>query len=160
MVKRELFPAGVFEFFDGVGIDVIYRSVMNYTENVTDKRFYLPLIRGLESLNADGRLGKKSGAGFYEYRQTDKEEDNDCGDLPDREIVSRLACLYINSAFRALEKNICNRNDLEYAIREYLSVEKGPFASADEIGRALIRDNLLKYFHESGFDAYRPSMLL
>ena len=159
IVKGAIVPAGVFEFFDAVGIDIMYRSVLNYVEDMPDRRFYEPLIEDLERLAGAGRLGRKSGAGFYNYGAGLPA--GGAGSVGDSAGVSdQLRALYINAAFRALERNICPQCELERAITEYLGVDRGPFAMAEAAGRPAIRSLLEKYYAETGFGPYRPSPLL
>lgn len=67
LVKEKFFPAGVFEFFDHVGIDVMLASVRAYTQNSENKRFYSPLIGKMEELVSQNKLGIKTKQGFYDY---------------------------------------------------------------------------------------------
>ena len=80
-------------------------------------------------------------------------------DVQDR-IAGLLQGLYINSAFRALEKKLWSPMDLEYAVKEYMGTDKGPFTLADETGRDAIKALLQRYYADTGFEAYRPSILL
>ena len=159
IVKRGLFPAGIFEFFDSVGIDVACRSVLNYTGCLPDREFYLPLIRALQSLISGDRLGRKNGAGFYDYPEPPPATDSaPAGDEDTAEML--LSALYINSAFKALERGIWSRDELEYALTEYTRNAVGPFARADELGKADISALLTEYHEKTGLEQYRPSSLL
>ncbi len=159
IIKKNMFPVGVFEFFDLVGIDIMRQSIINYIDTMAGRDFYMPLIDCFDELISQKKIGRKSGAGFYNY------PDNDPGvSLPDdgarTEIVALLQSMYINSVFRAFEKNIWSRVNLEFAVKEYMGVEKGPFTLADEMGHAAIKELLQHYYNKTGFDAYRPSLLL
>jgi 3-hydroxybutyryl-CoA dehydrogenase len=160
IIKQDMFPIGVFEFFDSVGIDVLCQSVLNYTENATDREFYRPLLSGMKKMVCENRLGKKTGIGFYDYRVKDLGESGHCRDDLRKGVSSCLVSLYINSAFKALEKNACTADCLEYAVKEYMGVEKGPFALAEEIGHVKIRETLLRHFKKTGFEAFSPSSLI
>lgn len=159
IIIQNIFPVGVFEFFDTVGIDTMQQSVINYTEDLAGRDFYKPMIDSLELLLSRGRLGRKSGAGFYEYPAGRKKAPV-LGEDTKKHVITLLRCLYINAAFRALEKNIWSRDDLEFAVREYMGIDRGPFATAEEIGKAEIKSVLSRYFSITGFEAYRPSALL
>jgi 3-hydroxybutyryl-CoA dehydrogenase len=157
IVRKYLFPIGVFEFIDRVGIDVMYQSVNNYTEDLSEREFYLPLVEGMKKMIQKNRLGQKNSAGFYDYPKAYSVENSSCSEDLHREISFCLLGLYINSAFKALEKNICGRDSLEYAIKEYMGVEKGPFELAEEIGGNRLREELLKHYDNTGFDVFWPS---
>ncbi len=159
IIRMNIFPVGVFEFFDAVGIDVMRQSIINYTENMPGRDFYKTLIDYLENLLTQKRAGKKYGAGFYDY-SLDQAPVILPGEELQRTIVTLLQSLYINSVFKALEKNIWSREDLEYAVTEYMGADRDPFAIADEMGHASVKDILSLYYKKTGFEAYRPSILL
>jgi len=66
LAKKGLgFPVGPFELGDFIGLDVA-RDVTSYVHMQLDEPYYAP-PRILEELVRAGRLGRKTGAGFYDY---------------------------------------------------------------------------------------------
>jgi 3-hydroxybutyryl-CoA dehydrogenase len=66
LVKKGLgFSVGPFELGDLIGLDVA-RDVISYVHTQLDEPYYDP-SRILEELVKAGRLGRKTGAGFYDY---------------------------------------------------------------------------------------------
>ena len=66
LVRRGVgFPIGPFELGDVIGLDVAL-DVIAYVHETTGDPYYDP-PRTLEELVAEGRLGRKSGGGFYDY---------------------------------------------------------------------------------------------
>ena len=66
LIKKGLgFPIGPFELGDLVGLDVAL-DVITYVHKTSGDPYYLP-PRVLEELVGEGRLGRKSGRGFYNY---------------------------------------------------------------------------------------------
>jgi 3-hydroxybutyryl-CoA dehydrogenase len=66
LVKKGLgFPVGPFELGDFIGLDVA-QDVISYVCKQLDEPYYAP-PRILEELVRAGRLGRKTGAGFYDY---------------------------------------------------------------------------------------------
>ena len=59
------FPTGPFELGDFIGLDVAL-DVITYVHETTNDPYYEP-PRILEELVRAGKLGRKSGAGFYDY---------------------------------------------------------------------------------------------
>ena len=59
------FPIGPFELGDFIGLDVA-RDVISYVHDASGEHYYTP-PRILEELVRAGRLGRKAGAGFYDY---------------------------------------------------------------------------------------------
>jgi len=66
LVKKGIgFPVGPFELGDYIGLDVA-RDVVSYVHKASGEPYYAP-PRILEELVRAGRLGQKTGAGFYDY---------------------------------------------------------------------------------------------
>jgi 3-hydroxybutyryl-CoA dehydrogenase len=66
LVRRGVgFPIGPFELGDFIGLDVAL-DVIAYVHESTGDAYYEP-PRILEELVEEGRLGRKSGGGFYDY---------------------------------------------------------------------------------------------
>jgi len=66
LVKKGVgFPIGPFELGDLIGLDVGL-DVISYVHKQLDEPYYAP-PRILQELVRAGRLGRKSGAGFYDY---------------------------------------------------------------------------------------------
>jgi len=58
-------PMGPLELADAIGLDVVLAMARSLREAFDDPRYDAP--RSLERLVAAGHLGKKTGAGFYDY---------------------------------------------------------------------------------------------
>ncbi len=160
IVREELFPSGVFEMFDAIGLDVVCASVKNYAAYAGDPSFYGPLAGELARLVSLGKLGRKSGQGFYRYPDDSGGGPSSCGEDTRLEISSVLRSLYINSACRALETGAFARDMLERAIRECAAADRGPFAMLEETGPVPVREKLSGLYARTGLSAYRPSGLL
>jgi 3-hydroxybutyryl-CoA dehydrogenase len=142
------FRMGPFELLDLIGLDVnltIARSF--FVQGGEPERWRPSPIQ--ERLVGEGRLGRKSGEGYYIYeegggREADPELDLeaptlDLGDL-DRidpaatEILPRLFAQIANEAAFALEEEIASPEDIETAMRLGFNWPLGPLALAAEIG--------------------------
>ena len=64
------YPMGPFELQDYAGVDIGYYVMEYFSNEFNDSRFAPPLL--MKQMMRAGRLGKKSGAGFYDYE--DKKE--------------------------------------------------------------------------------------
>lgn len=159
IMRRRLFPHGVFEFFDSVGIDVASRAVANYAALRGDIEFYQPMLMSMKKLISENRLGKKTAAGFLNYDKPEEPETDRAINGADQ-VEPVLAALYINSACRACERGTWPQEDLEYALTEYTGCPEGPFALAQEIGTSELHDLLSEHHMRTGFEAFRPSRLL
>lgn len=103
-------PMGPIELADTVGLDICH-SVADILASALD----LPVPAGLEQLLEQGRLGKKTGHGFYRYdshnqpiRHTEAKDDNTPLPLIQQRLILRL----LNECTACLEQGIVNDADL------------------------------------------------
>jgi 3-hydroxyacyl-CoA dehydrogenase len=132
LIRLAIFPVGVFEFFDHVGIDIMLASVKAYTQNADNKEFYAPLIKKMEELMQLNHLGIKTRQGFYDY---DHPEDpavinsNEAYESAEfkKLILDRLWGYYIRSVLSVIESGICSRKDLAGYVQDYMGMDTDPF---------------------------------
>jgi 3-hydroxybutyryl-CoA dehydrogenase len=132
LVKTHLFPFGVFEFFDHVGIDVMLASVKAYSEKRFDQGFYEPLIMRLQEMVSLGYLGLKAKQGFYDYNQQTGPSNKQGPDekLPFHlayELIMRLWDRYISSVIEVLDSGWISREELSEAVKDYTGQDKDHF---------------------------------
>lgn len=166
LVKRHVFSMGTFEFLDHVGLDVILSSAKNYLEDMDHKDFITITIEEVQKVVDQGRLGVKSGRGFFSYGN-DEAPDDEAPDLKqigeaarrdyEREVVNKTICLYVNCAYGFVDKGYCSEADLDEALGEYKGMDKGPVTLAGEIGFGNVHDMLTRYHRECGEEVFRPS---
>jgi 3-hydroxyacyl-CoA dehydrogenase len=133
IVRKFFFPIGVFEFFDSVGIDTMLTSIRNYVRGYPHEDYYKPLIEKLESMIMEGKTGQKSQSGFYPYPKGNDDADTVFLTNPDlqqliEETVRRLNFSYFSSAKRYTMQSKCASEKINNALKEYFSIEKGPFS--------------------------------
>lgn len=135
LVKNNIFPSGVFEFFDNVGIDVMNASFQNYMKREDDTSIFLPLVNEFKRLISLGELGVKTKSGFYDYKIEHEAENFPQFSIDksiENEIIRKLINRYVLSAKSVVDKKICTYEMLDFAIKEYMSIDKGPFLTAAE----------------------------
>jgi 3-hydroxybutyryl-CoA dehydrogenase len=128
LVKERFFPAGVFEFFDHVGIDVMLASIRAYSENTRDKCYYAPLIEKMEELEKKNNLGLKTRRGFYEYCQpgSGNTAAGDPENLPESLLMAverRLRDQIEGSVKRVLDSGAVISGELAEAVKDYLGID-------------------------------------
>jgi len=124
LVRERIFPFGVFDFCDSVGLDTMLSSIRNYTKAYPHRSHFSGFLEVLSDLVSRGKLGRKSQEGFYTYPpgvMTMEAPDN-----PD-EIVEYLRRTWILSARRFTSLAHLPIEDANRAIREYFDIPKGPF---------------------------------
>jgi len=139
LVREHLFPIGVFEFFDHVGIDVMLSSVKAYTKDTGNKMFYDPLIEKMEELVKLNHLGIKVKQGFYDYISQEEKVVNATGTSEDKSdykhrVTERLWGYFINSVTSVIEKGLSTREELAYAIKDYMGMDTDPFKPPFQTG--------------------------
>ena len=132
LVRLQLFPIGVFEFFDHVGIDVMLSSIKTYTKDTVNKTFYSPLIEKMEELVKFNRLGIKTKQGFYDYIQREEKvvratDTSEGKSVYKRLVAERLWDYYIKSVTSVIEKGLSSREELACAVKDYMGMDTDPF---------------------------------
>ena len=165
LIKEHIFAMGVFEFLDQVGLDVIVSAAKHYFEDMEHKDFIHVTIEETQKLVDKGYLGVKSGKGFYSYN---KEEP---GDEPQNlkpvseverkkykeEVVNKLICIYINSAYDFVDKGYCTEDEIETALDGYNGMEKGPVALGRQVGFRKVYDLSMDFYKQTGEKVFYPS---
>jgi 3-hydroxybutyryl-CoA dehydrogenase len=173
------FRMGPFELIDLIGLDVnlsVARSF--YAQGGEPPRWRPSEVQ--ERMVGEGRLGRKSGIGFYSYdeasaasgvpahRSTTKEESPvamaptlDPEELAKIdpaavEIVPRLIAQIANEMTVALEEQVGSADDMNTAMRLGFNWPLGPVEFAELIGLERAAD-LLERLQEAKGDAYRPA---
>lgn len=171
------FAMGIFGVHDMAGNDVGYRNNKAAVATRPKDRRYSDLIIKLCDL---GRLGQKSGAGWYRYEKDSRapipdpfvtsmieEESRLKGitrrPISDEEIIKR--CLYsmINEGARLLEKGIAMRpSDIDICYVSgygFPAWRGGPMYFADTVGVSNVYSDVVRFHREQGF-WWQPAPLL
>jgi 3-hydroxybutyryl-CoA dehydrogenase len=167
------FRMGPFELLDLIGLDVnleIARSF--FAQGGEPERWRPSPIQ--EKLVAEGRFGRKSHHGYYEYgMNVTREPDPDLGiDAPTLDpeqlakidpaaeaVLTRLFAQIANEAAFALEEEVASPADMETAMKLGFNWPLGPLAIAELIGPGRAVELLDRLQQEKGA-AYSPAPLL
>jgi len=154
------FRMGPFTLTDFIGHDVNYVVTETvFTAFFYDQR-YKPSFSQKRLVEA-GRLGRKTGHGFYNYAKdaTDNPvavENKELGEY----IVNRVLLMLINEAADALFLNIATAKDLDLAMTKGVNYPKGLLVWANELGIDYVYNGLMDLYEEYHEDRYRPSPIL
>jgi 3-hydroxybutyryl-CoA dehydrogenase len=158
------FRMGPFELIDLIGLDVnltIARSF--FAQGGEPERWRPSPIQ--ERMVEEGRLGRKSGHGFYEYDENGKRvvPSTPISKLRnhaiDEEILQRLYAQIANEAHFALEEEVASAADMNTATRLGLNWPRGSIEIAEELGLGEALATLERLRAEHG-EAYAPAPLL
>ena len=153
------FRMGPFTLMDYIGNDINY----TVTETVFQSFFYDPRYKPSftqKRLSEAGYLGRKSGRGYYDYREgAERPEPNKDHQLGEQ-ILRRILVMLINEAADALYLGIASRDDIDVAMTKGVNYPKGLLRWADEKGIHHCVETMDRLHHEYLEDRYRCSPLL
>ncbi len=148
-------PMGPVELADSVGLDVALH-VAKILSPVIDR----PLAPELEARVAAGSLGRKTGAGFYNYKNGKPERPRVPRDSVPKEVQERLILAYLNEAAQCLDEAVVTESDLVDAGAifgtGFAPFRGGPINYALEQGVQNIVSRL-KSLQERHGDAFKPA---
>ena len=145
-VRADGFPLGPFELMDLTGIDISLAAALGIFErsraagDPLAERFRPSHIQ--ERLVAQGRLGRKTGGGFYGYDDAGRrlgpapefaavEASLEASDLG---MLDRIVLAIVNEAYRAVGDSVATPGDIDLALRLGASHPSGPFERAAQLG--------------------------
>jgi 3-hydroxyacyl-CoA dehydrogenase/enoyl-CoA hydratase/3-hydroxybutyryl-CoA epimerase/3-hydroxyacyl-CoA dehydrogenase/enoyl-CoA hydratase/3-hydroxybutyryl-CoA epimerase/enoyl-CoA isomerase len=143
-------PMGPLELYDMIGLDTAFYAGLVLSAAYGDRIEASPLIPALVK---SGRLGRKTGAGFYHYStggQYPKDGQRARIDRPD-EGVMKLVRPYALPARETTDATICDRLLLPMLLEALRVLDEGIVRDGRDIDLAVI--------HALGFPAFRGGLL-
>jgi 3-hydroxybutyryl-CoA dehydrogenase len=172
------FRMGPFELMDLVGIDVNFEVAKSFWEQSFHEPRWQPSPIQARMV-ASGRLGRKSGRGFYDYSSGPYRPDDPRGEAPGPDVIawqgdpgidlaveiqaailSRIVCQLVNEACFALGRGVGSADDIDTAMRLGFNWPRGPIEWGNAIGPARVAAVLDELRFELGEERYRVAPLL
>ncbi|MCP4875705.1 MAG: crotonase [Gammaproteobacteria bacterium] len=100
-------PMGPVELADTVGLDICYSVAKNLSS-----AYAIEVPAGLKKFVDSKQLGKKSGRGFYQYKNGKPVKDRDADPGDQKVIQNRLVYRFLNEAAACLQEGIVSDKDL------------------------------------------------
>lgn len=153
------FKMGPFELMDFIGNDVNYKV----TETIFNEFFYDPRYKPSftqKRMVEAKRLGKKTGLGYYDYKEGAKNPEPNKNEDICHDVFMRILVMLINEAAEAVFMNIASKKDIDLAMTLGVNYPKGLLKWADKIGLENVLEALDFLHHEYGDARYRASALL
>jgi 3-hydroxyacyl-CoA dehydrogenase len=171
------FPMGPFAMSDLAGLDVGWRNRKSRLDRLTPRERACDLLDQVCTL---GRLGQKTGAGFYRYDEKRNAQPDPVieeliirhsharglirRELSDHEILERCLFAMINEGARILDEGIVARPvDIDVVWMNgygFPAYRGGPMFHADQIGLPKVLEGILKYRGQVGREYWEPAPLL
>jgi 3-hydroxybutyryl-CoA dehydrogenase len=154
---------GPFELMDLVGIDVGFAVAKSFMELSFGEPRWKP--NPLQArMAASGRLGRKTGRGWYDYSGDGPYRPDDHPDAAlddgDARLLQRVQCCIVNEAAFALGEGVGSAEDIDAGVRLGLNWPKGSIELGRELGFDSVlaeMDRLYDFYRE---DRYRAAPLL
>ncbi|MDI9642230.1 MAG: 3-hydroxyacyl-CoA dehydrogenase NAD-binding domain-containing protein [Archaeoglobaceae archaeon] len=141
---------GLFELWDYLGLDVVCNAMKYYSQALSPD--YEP--KYLEKMVKEGKLGKKSGMGFYDWST---RPEIDLRKATDKVDVRDFVFLEINEATKLVEMNIADPKTIDTAIKLAYGRKKGPFEVAKDYSDEEISKRLEELTKKFGKKIFEPT---
>jgi 3-hydroxybutyryl-CoA dehydrogenase len=153
------FRMGPFELMDFIGNDVNYAVTRTMFESFFGEPRYRPSITQKRLVEA-GRLGRKTGRGYFEYGDGQPMPAPRQDDALASRIFERILAMLINEAAEAVLYRVASARDVDLAMVKGVNYPRGLLAWSDELGAAWAFERLSALQAEYGEERYRPSPML
>lgn len=147
-------PMGAFELADQVGIDVALDVLEYMHDTLGDAYAPCPLLE--EKVDA-GAVGRKAGAGFYDYDNGGVQIPADAGEPA---IERRLVAVMANEVAKLIEADAADPAVVDKGLQLGAGFPDGPAARADDTGIGAVVDTLTDLHTDTGASRYEPARLL
>lgn len=148
-------PMGIFEVVDFSGVDTVY----NVLHEVKKRGFEIEVPDLLENMVSEGRLGMKTGRGFYEYSGFYARA-KISKDLAYSVNPIQILSPGVNEAAWLIRNGIASREDIDKATVKGMGYPKGILDFADSYGVDKIVTILETRKGKTGLKEYEPDPLL
>ena len=153
------YPMGPFELMDLIGIDVNLEVARSFYRQRPEPRWHPHEIQ--ERMVASGRLGRKSGRGFYEYGEGAPPRATVLpADAIRREILERVVSQLANEAAFAAGEGVAAPAEIDAAMRLGLNHPRGPFEWVERLGATHVVATLDGLRSSTGDERYGTAPLL
>jgi enoyl-CoA hydratase/3-hydroxyacyl-CoA dehydrogenase len=124
-------PMGIFELADYTGMDVIHKATSEMYSR--DKKVIFPHPT-IQELYENKELGQKTGKGFYQYQGDNYERVQLTEEAAKKYDPIPLVAVAVNNASWLISNEVCNREELEKALKLGMGLKRELFATAETVG--------------------------
>lgn len=149
------FPMGWFELADFVGLDIAY-EVGRILHEAYGERMK-PCAEVIEPLVKEGKLGQKTGMGFYDWT---KGRPRIPFSLLDEYDVDRSWAVAVNEAAWLIHDEAADPEDIDTGMKMGTYWPSGPCEYADRTGLEVVLNKLRELYAKYALELYKPCPLL
>jgi enoyl-CoA hydratase/3-hydroxyacyl-CoA dehydrogenase len=151
-MKQQGLPMGPYELIDFVGVDTVSNS-MEYFSKSLSPDFGKCTIYG--ELVRQGRLGRKSRRGFYEWEGGKAKIPK--AKPSDKVSLMHVFAIEINEAAKLMEEGVATAEDIENAVRLGMNRPFGPITAAKGLSTAEIKAALGEVYSRFQLSIFSPA---
>ena len=133
-------PMGPFGMIDLFGIDLVLDAWRRPSDDPAREALRSKVMPFLASYVDAGKLGQKSGSGFYDYPSPAYADPDFAASGPSGLVSGALLSALICSAVSLVAKGIASRDNVDLAWTAATSLDAGPFAILDQLGTDAFAD--------------------
>lgn len=149
-LKSMGFPVGLVEAIDLIGVDILVNVGRNFREAYGD-RFSLP-IDLLEKMIEEGRLGKKTGKGFYDWTSGVPKIEVESSKTYD---VTKMVATATNEAFWIISDEIADPETIDKVTKLGMMSPVGLCELADTLGLDILASLLNEMYRKHKLELYK-----
>jgi enoyl-CoA hydratase/3-hydroxyacyl-CoA dehydrogenase len=148
------FPMGIFELADFVGLDIIDDATKQMASEYADRMKESPIVGPMVKA---GKLGQKSGEGFYNWRAGRPRIPFELADEFD---VDRIYATAVNGAAWLVHEGVAVPEDIDTGMKFGLGWPSGPCELGDRLGLDTVVAKLKELQTKLNESSYKPCPLL
>ncbi|MCL6002940.1 MAG: 3-hydroxyacyl-CoA dehydrogenase NAD-binding domain-containing protein [Candidatus Thermoplasmatota archaeon] len=145
-------PMGPYELMDFVGIDTVAHSLDYYATTLSEEYYQCKTFRNLVK---EGKLGKKSGKGFYDW--SSGKANIPKSEPSEKVTIMDIFAIEINEAVKLIEERVALPEEIETAVKLGLNRPFGPISVARSLTNAEVKKKLEELSGFYGFKTFEPA---
>ena len=150
---KAFMPMGPFELSDYVGNDINVHGLEYMAQALSPE--YKPSA-AFQAMIAEGKLGKKSGRGFYDW--SNGRPEIDLSKATKEYDLNHLIALQVNEATKIMEEGVCgDPKEIDLAMANGGGSPFGPFALAQGIGYPVLIAKLEELYAKFELEIFKPT---
>lgn len=145
-------PMGPYELMDFVGIDTVVHSLDYYSATLSEE---YNRCRTFRDLVKEGRLGKKSGRGIYDWSSGKAAIPK--GEPSEKVTIMDIFAIEINEAVKLIEEQVALPDEIDIAVKLGMNRPFGPITVAKSLTNAEVKKRLEQLSSFYGFKTFEPA---